>query len=293
MKNIARSVAAIVLAALTLTGCGASCETTPVFMEVQLTLTAEQVRSLPMLASGKTGLAGVDVPDSHGVLDWDVSFTDSRIDMVDVGDLQLEIAISGTSIPVKILKVEGVDYGRLYDGDHIRIWWTVDPNHATPLERSLHEGDSYQAKIKFPWYLSGCVYSGNGVAEEVTPGFIQPSVITTTFNPVSGVVSKSGANASYEAHASIKNGISTTIQGVTAIAVGLGDLPGTVLWTSSSVTVNGLPGAVAAPGNDVGFTGGAMPTSGAAPWLLVLLVEHQSTSGPGTQHDTLAWFQQN
>jgi hypothetical protein len=291
MKALVRSVAAVFLATLTLSGCGVSCEPTSIAMDVKLALTSEQTRTLPILASGKTSVAGVEIPDSHGVLDWDVSFTDDRVNVVDVQDLRLEISIMGNSVPVQIVKVEGMDSSRLYDRDHVRIWWTVDPHRATPVERALHEGDSYQAKIRFHWSLDGCQYSGDGIAEAVNPGFVQPSVITTTFNPTSGAVSTSGANASYEAHASIKNGISTTIQKVTAVALGLGDVPGTVLWTQSTVTVNGLPVSSAAPGDDVGFSGSPLPTSGAAPWLLVLYVEHQSTSGPGTQRDTLAWFE--
>lgn len=278
------------LATLTLSGCGVSCEPTPINMNVPLALTAETVRTLPIIASGKTSLAGVDVPDSHGVLEWDTSFTDGRIGYVDVSNIQVDISIQGTSVPVEIVRVEGLEYGRLYEGGHLRLWWRVDPHRTTLTQRVLNEGDAYQARVSFYWSLDGCEFSGHGTAALQNQGFVQPSAITTTFNPGSAAVSTAGANASYEAHATIKNGISTNIQKVTAIAVALGDLPGAIVWTQSTITVNGMPVSAAAPGDDVKFSGSPLPATGSAPWLLVLYVGHQSTANPGSQQDTLAWL---
>ncbi|MGB1586892.1 MAG: hypothetical protein ACPHID_07605 [Thermoplasmatota archaeon] len=273
---------------------GCTCMGEAIDMDVTLSLDREEVRSLPILASGAMSVTGLDIPDSHGKFTWDVDFDDHRVSQVDVHGLWLEIEVAGRTVPVDITHVEGLAgggsgqdlHGRLTDGKPLQLWWAVDRNQI-----DIPAGTSYEATLRFSWSIAGCTYQASGDTTARHADQIQDSLVTTTFAAVDSAVSKTGATVSFSADLRVKSGVHTELDEARAVAIWHGPVPAATVWTSTTMQVNNLPLRDAGPGDEVRITGPARATTAdsGGTWLLVVWVDHDVEGASGVEKDLLAF----
>ncbi len=290
------------LLAAALAGC---CEPIPVDMTVELELVREEVRTLPILASGATSIGAIEVPDSHGRLEWKASFTSQQPSAVHVTGLEIAVEVAGQPLPIQIVRLEGLSglskagdtfSGDIGNGERIVAWWTIDMQRTDADELVLPAGAPYQASIEFAWSLDGCTYSGGGEASHSFQDHIIDSVASTTFRAQSHSIT-SGNTVGFDVRLGIKNGADTSIEDVTAVAVWLGYVPQVATWSDPTVTVNGLPPTgTAGPGDTIRIQGAPTPTSAATSgdgrWMLLLVVDHDLDRTQGISQDLLGFVDQ-
>lgn len=264
-------LAAALLLATAISGCTDTCAPVEVPTVVSLGLTSEEVRTLPILVSGATRIAGEDVPDAHGRLEIVVdvahpgnsnetlNFTD-----VTISNLRLGIEVDGAPVPVEVLKVEGAGAwtrvgpnswsGGAVSSTRIVLWWTVDADRlAAPLALALREGAPYRASVDFDWTHRDCYAKASGRAQTSFEDFVQASANARTFAPqgeprIEVTATGAGLRADYR----VTSGLNVTMRGVEMRAVRLGPPAADVSANASGGLGGGLGGSPTGVAGDAG-----------------------------------------
>jgi hypothetical protein len=311
----------LALAPLALAGC-ASCASEPVPAEVALALQAEEARTLPILASGATHLAGLSLPDSHGWLDLQMNVSHD-IPGIEVDDLRLTAKVAEQEVPVALLKVDGgrgwsqqqggrTWAGQADDGAVLRLWWAVDREQVESVQQlRLAEGAVYEATVDFAWRHTGCGPTAHGHVTQAFSDFVEASVNARTFSTVGEPsFEATAAGAGFKADYRIRSGLEVTVDRATALAVilkaGPASLLGVATFPHVGTLVNGIAGTHVKPGDalraqstaagvgQVYAPSGVMTPAGMSVrgGLVVLLVELGYTPGDptlGAQSDRFAY----
>ena len=258
------ALSAFLLASAVLAGCTSACAPQEVPTQVRLSLADEEVRTLPILTSGATRVAGEELPDAHGALTFVLNVTHEgstneslNFNDVDMQALTLAVQVGGASVPVKLLKVDGGSSwsqrganewdGRAVSGSRITLWWTVDRDRVqSPADLMLREGAGYTATVDFDWRHESCYARASGHLTQAFQDFVQASVNAKTFAAAGEpVVETAGANAvGLKADFRTTSGLEVDVKGVTARAVFLG--PSASVGAGANGTAGG--GLVATPG---------------------------------------------
>jgi hypothetical protein len=252
---------AFLLLLASLAGCTDGCAPVTVPTQVALGLVDEEVRTLPILASGATRIAGQDVPDAHGRVEMRLDVTHHGLDNaslafedITVTGFTLRIAVDGEQVPIEIVKMDA-DWR---NGGLVVVWWTVDFDPARdPLALALPEGREYTATIDFDWSHRDCYATASGHRTETFNDFVQASVNARTFEAAGAPSIEQGADGvGLKASYRVKSGLNATIRSVEARAVRFG--PPAVDATVNTSTNGSLDAAptsaqiTGAIGGDVG-----------------------------------------
>ena len=266
------AVAAVLLTStLVVAGCTDLCTPVEVPTEVSLSLSDEEARTLPILVSGATRLAGQELPDSHGRLAFNVSVThpdDTNASLafrdVEVSGLSLALSVGGRDVPVKILQVEGGSAWRRVNDNHwdggavngsrITLWWAVDKDRlASITELALDEGAAYELRVDFDWRHESCNARASGHTTATFDDFVEASVIATHLAPAGeATFEREGPRAGFEAPMRVTSGHDVRIVGTSARAIILSraaaDASTTITATTGAPGVGGDVTARVVPG---------------------------------------------
>ncbi len=234
---------ALLLAASTfLAGCtDFACTPTQVPTTVTLDLVREEARTLPILTSGETRLAGQPLPDSHGRLEFEVNIdhpglTNESLNFTDIQihAFRLTVQVANLTVPVEVLRVEGGQGwtrigknqwdGNAVDGSRLAAWWTVDRDASpSPAAVLLQEGAPYVATVAFDWIHESCVAKASGHLETPFSDFIEASANARTFASVTAPrLHAASGTAAIAAEYRIVSGLDVEVTEVAARAVFLG-----------------------------------------------------------------------
>lgn len=259
---------ALALLSSALAGCTSMCSPVEVPTEVALGLEDEEVRTLPVLVSGATRVAGQEVPDAHGRMELRVDvhhpgLTNESLNFTNVAvyALALRIEVEGQAVPTKLLRIEGESgwsdvggdrwNGGLRSGERIVLWWTVD-HEQDLLAIALPEGKQYEATIEFDWDHDTCNVYARGHTSTTFLDAVQATVNARTF-AASGTpqleVAPSGIGLL--ANFTVRSGLNVTVTGVEARAVRHGTTTMSVEAAGVTGVTTALPGAGGA-GADAG-----------------------------------------
>lgn len=297
-----RAVLALLVATATIVPGCTTCDPETVQATVELTLTDEEVRTLPILASGATQVAGQEIADSHGRLAVDVNVTHPNISRVEVEDLTVEVSVNGSDVPVEVTNVGGGSSwekaedeswsGTAFDGGELTLHWAVDREETSAIdEMVLPEGEPYTATVDFIWSFEGCSIRAHGSVEESFSDHVQASVDAQTFRTVDREAEWDAGGAGFQATYETTSGLVVTVDDVSARAVfhasdGLVGL-GLVTFDQVGWNVSGEPGSTVTPDDRLnvhssdqpGSTGSyaesgtvTPPTLAGEPGLMVLTV---------------------
>lgn len=297
--------AVLVLSSFGLAGC-IECNPSSVDAVVTLAPSDLQVRSLPILASGATNVAGIEVPDSHARLEFDVAVRGGP-SFVEVEGLEVEVRVDGSPVPIEVHRVDGSGRwassgsawrGDLMDGGSLTIWWGVDWQRAGVDAIVLGEGEDVEVGVSFAWRVADCFYVSSGTVEHPARLPVSASLATTTFEAAGAARLDPGAlaGATFEANLRVANGLTTRIDGGDAVAVllptGVG-APGAAVWTGVETYVGALPSSTVSPGETLRVTQEAPALwSGGTKGLAVLVVHlrhHAADGTAGVQDDVLGF----
>ena len=255
------ALAALLVLSTVLAGC-TGCSPQEVPTQVTLSLAAEEVRTLPILTSGATRVAGEELPDAHGRLEavLDVAHEGSTNASLDFNDvtlqaLKLGIRVGDAEVPVKLLKVEGGSSwtqrsanewdGAAVSGSRLVLWWAVDRDRVkSPAELMLREGAAYTATVDFDWRHEDCQARASGHLRTPFEDFVQASANAKTFAAAGAptVETKGASMVGLKADFRVTSGLDVDVKGVAARAVFLGPSA----TAAANGTVDG--GLVATPG---------------------------------------------
>lgn len=253
-------LALLVVTAAIVPGC-TRCDPETVEATVELTLSDEEVRTLPILASGDTQVAGQEVADSHGRLEVDVNVTHRNISRVDVDDLTVEVAVDGTAVPVEVTNVgggsgwdqadDGSWSGQAPDGSTLVLHWVVDRDEADPADLVLPEGAPYEAAVDFTWSYEACSIEAHGSVNESFGDHVQASADAQTFRTVDRQAEWDATGAGFNATYETTSGLVVTVEDVSVQAIfhasdGLVGL-GLVTFDQVGWNVSGDPGSTVTP----------------------------------------------
>ena len=188
-----------------LPGCVA-CEPTEGPVSIGLSLREEANHALPILASGAMSVAGIEVPDSHGRLAFDVAIHNAT--GVDIDDLRLDASLDGRPLPAEITHVDGPSWrghdgiweGSVRAGGRIEIHWTVDRGPLSGLDKIvLDEGSSLGLTLSFAWTHYGCEGTETGTLTETTESVVLTAADAEGFSAAAPVdLTATAAGASVE-----------------------------------------------------------------------------------------------
>jgi hypothetical protein len=150
---------------------------------VKLEAASEDVRSLPVLASGKTSLLGINVPDAHG--DVKVNLRMTNASSVDVADLRFEEVVDGTPRTLELLAQQhngaAVNKGgSVVDQGQLRFAWRA----KNLAELRLPAAKTHTGRVTLNWKYEGC-RTQTGVATVDIPGYVKAVVSTGNLSLVS------------------------------------------------------------------------------------------------------------
>jgi hypothetical protein len=149
-----------------------TCEPEPV-VSVKLEKVSEDVRALPVLASGRTRLLGVSAPDMHGEVRVNVRIANAP--EVQAVGLRFEEAVNGVVKDLKVLSQTQNDQefgagGAALEGGELKFRWRTK-NLADYL---LPPAKPHSAKVTLDWKLAGkCGDVQTGVAAIEVPGLVK------------------------------------------------------------------------------------------------------------------------
>lgn len=293
------------LPGLSLSGC---IECDPEDVDATVTLEPEHLRlhSLPVLSSGKTEVAGIQVPDSHGRLEFGV-LVGGGPRFVDVHDLRLAVRVDGAPVPGEVVLVEssggvwqeqgGGWSGSLRDGGRLSLWWAVDWQRAGVDAVVLDEGAEADVEVSFSWSVDDCTHRSDGSVrhDETLP--VSAALVTTTFEAAGEPSLDPGVlGARFQVDLRVTNGVTTEVRDGRAVAVllptGTG-APGVAAWPDVATYVGLLPGETVAPGETL-----TVREKTPAPWtggreglaILVLHLHHRAVDGTGGLHEDVLGF---
>lgn len=273
------------------------CSAEPIEVEVTMDLTDEEVRALPVLSSGATDVAGVEVPDSHGRFAWRASVDSVNVSSVDLDPMRIEVRVDGDAVPIEIIRVEGVRFlatdhegritGTLEDDAEVEVWWTVDAGQD-PEAVVLPEGADYEVHLDVRWRVDGCAYRAAGEIEQDDGDQVRAAVMSTTFaKDGDASVQDEGTGHGFEVPLRIKNGVDQRVDGgivlVTRVPGGPG-APGVVFFEQVSTKADGVPSSTVLAAQrltveDVAPRPFSPPAPDPALDILVLVLEHEALDG--------------
>lgn len=292
------------------------CEPEPV-VSVKLEKVSEDVRSLPVLASGRTRLLGVDVPDMHGEVRVNVKIANAP--SVQAVGLRFEEAVNGVVKELSVLSQTQNDQdfgagGAALEAGELKFRWRTK-NLADYL---LPPARPHSAKVTLDWKLVGkCGGVQTGVAAIEVPGLVKTVASAANLaltahgveivkpDPVKGnKVRLTFGNAVGDTLTGLKDakfaityfgkGLSPeigfgTVEGQQAALV-IGGTPGTEVQPTERLQVHSSPNAAAAsPSFDHSGAFAATGTLGEGRAVVTLTVGSIKKSTPGvTQVDTFA-----
>jgi hypothetical protein len=165
-------------------GCfyGGDCDPEP-DITVKLEAASEDVRSLPVLASGKLSLLGINVPDAHG--DVRASLRMTNASSVEVTGLRFEEQVDGAPRSLELLAQQhngaAVDKGgSVVDQGQLRFAWRA----KNLAELRLPAAKAHSGRITLNWKYEGC-RTQTGVATLDIPGYVKSVVSTGNLRLVS------------------------------------------------------------------------------------------------------------
>lgn len=166
---------------LSLVGClpYGDCDPEP-DISVQLEPLSEDVRSLPILASGKTSLLGIDVPDSHG--DVRVKATLTNASSVDIVSVAYEQTVDGAVKDIRLVSQQQNDHdvangAALLQSATLKWQWRMKSLAAYVLPSAKpHSG-----KVTLNWRHRGCRVQ-EGVATLDVPGTVKAAASATNLS---------------------------------------------------------------------------------------------------------------
>jgi hypothetical protein len=314
-----RLVSSLVVLAAFLAGC-TNCAPTTVPAVLSLSIAGEEVRTLPMLISDATTIAGVPlpIPDSHGWLDLRHAVS-HNLSRVRVDYLEVSIVVDGRDIPIRLVHATGGDLalhgprasGGIPREGVVRLWWAVDRDHAASAQDLvLPEGRPYRATVQVAWSHESCAYRANGDATADVDDFVQASANARMFQSQGAPRwEATPTNAGFRADLRVRSGLEATVTGAGALAVHLpqgAGAPAVVTFPRVGWSVNGLPGNQVTP-RDAFQAFSATALSGAAyapsgtfappgatggPGLYVLVLDLRYRAADptlGASRDTFAW----
>jgi hypothetical protein len=307
MRRVWWSVCLIVLPAVA-AGCLAECFVKHDPTELVIDAAAEEVRTLPVIDSGHTSIAGIQIPDSHGLFRYNLTLS-KTVPRADVTRLTLAVQVAGHDVPLKITRIDsGVStwqsvgggwQGAIRNGSALAIWWTVDRSLATsPTELMLTEGASYQQRLQFHWEAPPCTTDAAGDVDSSSTGFVRASLVTTTFAKSANPTIRHGAAMGFSATYHVTNGITAVLDRTRATIVYLPagpGAPGVAYFSDLAATVDGQAATQVAPGKTLTLASKAdlplLPAGTLASHglyiLLVEVTEHPSDATAGNRVDLL------
>lgn len=143
-----------VLFCFTFTACGPECSPEPDLV-VTMDQDIEEVRALPILASGKTELLAVQVPDSHG--DFTVNLRITNAPYVIVDDFRVDQLIAGQPQDIELIRFRHNDEDlektdQAFNQSKLRFNWRM----KQLADYALTEGQQYTSKVTLNWRYAGC-----------------------------------------------------------------------------------------------------------------------------------------
>jgi hypothetical protein len=303
------------LAASTLTGClaGGDCDFDPSTIKVSLLPVTEDVRSLPVLASKKTSLLNINVPDSHGEVRVNVSVENTY--SVNITGLRFEQSVDGTQRSIELvaqrLNDRDVQTGNEVESqDKLGFFWRM----KNLTEYVLPAARPHNATIAMDWRYAGCGGIRTDTARIEIPGTVKAAASATNLRLVSAEafapdltrgaqVKMSVASAVGDGLTNLKNASYTvTYFGAGALpAIGLGFVDATKIALQSSGTArtsfelgetldvfsSSNPTASPATYEAAGRAAGAGSFSGGKALVTLTLTSSKKSEPTTTQVDTL------
>lgn len=262
MRRIA--VAALLVGLALAPGC-VRCDPKTVDATVDLALAEEEVRTLPIQASGATQVAGIEVPDSHGRLEVNLSVSHPNISRVAIEDLTLQVTVNGSRVPVEVPAIggggdweqadDGSWSGTAFDNGSIQVWWRVDRGEVAAVdEQVLPKGAPYEATVSFTWEHDGCDVRASGDVEQSFSDHVQASVDASTFQTRNRTVAWNATAAGFRAGYETTSGLVVEVDDVEARATFLAASPtggglGLVRFEDVGWNVSGEATSTVAPGD--------------------------------------------
>lgn len=167
-----------------LSGCfyGGDCDPEP-DITVKLEAASEDVRSLPVLASGKLSLLGIHVPDAHG--DVKVNLRMTNASSVDITGLRFEELVDGTARNLEVLAQQhngatASNGSPVVDKGQLRFAWRA----KNLAELRLPAAKAHTGRVTLDWKYEGC-RTQTGRATVDVPGFVKAVVSTGNLRLVS------------------------------------------------------------------------------------------------------------
>lgn len=167
-----------------LSGCfyGGDCDPEP-DITVKLEAASEDVRSLPVLASGKLSLLGINVPDAHG--DVKVNLRMTNASSVDVTGLRFDEVVDDTPRSIEVLAQQHngaavSNGGSVVDRGQLRFAWRA----KNLAELRLPAAKAHTGRVTLHWKYEGC-RTQTGSATLDVPGFVKAVVSTGNLRLVS------------------------------------------------------------------------------------------------------------
>jgi hypothetical protein len=162
------------------------CEPEP-DITVALEAPTEDVRSLPVLSSGKVTLLGIDVPDAHGDVRAKLKMTNAY--SVDVTGLNFEEQVDGRPWSLELLAQQhngsAVNEGRsVSDKGELRFAW----RSKNLTDFRLPAAKTHTGRITLNWKYEGC-RTQTGMATLDIPGYVKSVVSTGNLSLVSAEAS--------------------------------------------------------------------------------------------------------
>lgn len=272
------------------------CDAETVEFRLGLTREDELARTLPMLVSGGTRLAGLPlpIPDSHGHLDLLVDVPHPNITRVHVSKLRVDALVDGEPLPIRLVRIDSESSwlhqkenrtwsGDLEDGETVRLWWTVDRERVADIaDVVLPEGRPYELRLRFDWNADSCSFQAEGTVDSPYEAVVRSSVNAKTFQSAgTPAVELSAGTVGFRANYTIRSGVSVHLQSSGAVAVVFTkDAVAAAVIPNVGWTVNGLPGNAVKAG-DMLSTFSASETSSTAYARSGTLVPAPST---GSEH---------
>lgn len=172
-----------VVSAMMASGCFyGDCEPEP-DITVTLEPASEDVRSLPVLASGKLSLLGLQVPDSHGDVKATLRMTNAS--SVSVTGVRYEELVDGSPRSIELLAQQHngaslQEGGWVVDQGQLRFAW----RSKNLTELRLPAAKAHTGRVTLNWEHQGC-RTQTGVATLDIPGYVKAVVSTGNLRLVS------------------------------------------------------------------------------------------------------------
>jgi len=200
---------------------------------VTLESPTEDVRSLPVLASGKMSLLGLNVPDAHGDVRARLRMTNAS--SVDVTGVLFEEQVDGTPRGIEVLAQEhngtkmDARSAVVVDQGQLRFAW----RSKNLTELRLPEAKSHTGRITLNWRYDGC-RTQSGVATLDIPGYVKSVVSAGNLKLVSAEAVRPDAVKGAQVKMAVQSSVGDTVVDLkdakfTVTYFGDGVVPGTGL----------------------------------------------------------------